>query len=119
MLASINSLKAKLGITGNEENDLLGAILGRSDAVAKRIMNRAIEAADYTEIADGHGEQIMQLKHFPVISLASIEFRDAPTDAWNTADPSGYSLKRETGEIRFPNLRLTRGFENVRIIYRA
>jgi hypothetical protein len=119
MLASIGSLKAKLGITGNEENDLLGAILGRSDAVAKRMMNREVEAADYTEITDGHGEQIIQLKHFPVISLASFEFRDAPTDTWNTAHPSEYSLKRETGEIRFPNLRLTRGFENIRIVYRA
>lgn len=119
MLASLNSLKSKLGITGNEEDDLLGAILGRSDAIAKRIMNRAIEAVNYTEIADGHGEQIMQLKHFPVITITSLKFRDTPAAAWKPVDHSDYSVKRETGEIRFPNLRLMRGFENVRITYRA
>lgn len=77
MLVSLDTLKTNLGITDASEDTVLTGVLTRSDALAKRIMGRTIEAVDYEEIVDGHGEQIIQLKNYPVITFTSIEYKDA------------------------------------------
>lgn len=119
MLVSLDTLKTNLGITDASEDTVLTGVLTRSDALAKRIMGRTIEAVDYEEIVDGHGEQIIQLKNYPVITFTSIEYKDAWVETWTAFNPIDYSVNNETWEVRFPYYRVMRGFGNIRISYRA
>ena len=100
MLVSLETLKEALKITETSEDAALLSVLERSEAVATRIMGRSVAAAEYEEILDGHGERTIILKNFPVLSVASLACLENGT--WTTVDPSGYSVSKPTGEIRFP-----------------
>ena len=117
MLATLQSLKNALNIQGTSEDEVLQDILDRSEAIAKRVMGRNVEAADYEEETDGHGEHILALRNFPVISVASVEFLENGT--WVVTDQKTYNVSKRTGEIRFPIAFVPRGFANVRVRYRA
>jgi len=96
---------------------VLQGILDRTEAIVIRTIGRKIEAADYEEIIDGHGEHILTLPNFPLISVTSVEY--LLNGVWNLIDPISYSPLNRTGDIRFPVMIVPRGFGNIRVIYRA
>lgn len=117
MLATLADLKTYLGISGTSEDAVLQIFLNRADAQAKRIIGRDIEKpqSNYAEETDGHGESILQVRNFPIISVVSVEFHDG--SSWQPVSSSEYSVKKSSGQIRFPYSSVPRGFGNVRITY--
>lgn len=115
MLATLDDLKNHLGITDSSEDAVLGSYLGSADSQAKRIIGRDVEKKTYEEELDGHGESVIQVRNFPIISIEFVKFFDG--NQWVTVDSSEYSVKKTSGLIRFRSLHVPRGFGNVSVKY--
>ena len=117
MLASLADLKTYLGVTDNSEDAVLTVFLNGADAYAKNRMGRDIEKGTdpIVEEMDGHGENVIQVRNWPIVSVASVEYNDLVS--WKPYDPSAYFVKKSTGQIRFPYFGTLRGFGNIRVTY--
>ena len=117
MIVTVETLKSILGIEWSSEDTLLQTILTNAQWLAEVTIGRPIEQATYSGIEmDWHGERIFFLKHYPIITFTSIEYRDWVT--WSAVTDE-YSVKKETGQVRFPYSIVPRGFDNVRVSYVA
>lgn len=117
MLATLADLKTYLGVTDNSEDAVLTVFLNRAIAQAKNVIGRDIEkpGSDYVEELDGHGENVIHVRNYPIISVASVEYFGGID--WIPFDPAFYSVKKKTGQIRFPYSQVPRGFGNIRVTY--
>jgi hypothetical protein len=66
-----------------------------ADGVSARVeqyIRRPFVSRSVTELRDGSGGQELQLRHFPVISVESAQYRFSLFDVWQTFDPTAYEL---------------------------
>lgn len=133
-LCTTANVKDYLGVTGSTDDTLIGTLITRAQAWMERYCNRVFEEAERTEIHNG-GSRTIQLKAFPVSSIASVSTLDNSGNA-TAMDSTIYRVNAESGvlsrttetddyyfadritginELRSP--RFPPGYQNIRVVY--
>lgn len=74
MIGTLQGLKDYLAIADDKGDGRLTTALGRGSDLVKAYCRRPLESATYTgELYDGSGTDTLQLRNFPIISLASLK----------------------------------------------
>ena len=120
-LCSLAAARAYVGVTdeGDTAHDSLltqiadGVSESFEQATGRRFVTRTL-----TEYHDGHGDAVLFLHYFPVISVTSIKVRRSPSDAaFETVDSASYRIALDRGAITFHDDHLDVGRSNVEVIY--
>lgn len=118
---SVDDLKEKLRITGNELNELLDLYLHTAELVCKQILGLEYiikPGADITEYQDGDTGQILYLRGYPISSFTSLKVNDEVIPAYTVYGTTGYVVNNtKKGIIKLTGYTLTKGFLNVEIVY--
>lgn len=125
-LISLDTLKEALEITGNEDDSLLRALINRATDIIESYCNgrRFISTAYTNEEYDGKGSDYLNLKHYPVTTLTSIDRRigDFANPSWGALSNSFYKLiddgERGPGQVYYSG-KFVRGVRNYRVTYTA
>ena len=101
-LATVANYKAWAGINGNGSDAAITLMLAQAEAMVRRYAGRDLtngfESASRTETYDGNGESVLQLREWPVASVATVEERDRG-GTWTTLDATEYRLDTRTGQL--------------------
>jgi hypothetical protein len=126
-LVSLSQLKVHLGVQSSADDVLLAGLISQiSRAICTYINRPFIWPRDVVDTFDGNGRARIQLRHWPVASVASVMINYQPVAAATAGGGSGWML--ESGDDEPPGamqmLRLQgdlfpRGLQNVSIAYRA
>jgi len=71
-LSTVTAIKAYLGITGTDDDDLLGTINTAVSRAIERSTGRKFHAANYSEWYDGRGSPRLMLNQAPIINVKRI-----------------------------------------------
>lgn len=71
-LTTLSNVKAKLGITSTDYDDVLQSLVEQVDALILKYLGRNIETAQYTEYPNGRGTRRIRLKQYPATSVSSV-----------------------------------------------
>jgi hypothetical protein len=115
-LTTKDKVKAHLGITGNDYNDLLDNLCNQITAFIEKVCgNRRFKETTYTnEIYDGDSfRNYLQLKQYPIIELIKIEYKE--NDVWKEYNPRDYEKYESMIYFYYPQP----GKKNIRISYKA
>lgn len=66
------NVKLLLGISGEDQDDLLDYLIAEADVIISNYLDRRIEQATYTEFYSGNGKQSLFLNNYPVTSITSV-----------------------------------------------
>lgn len=101
-LATVANYKAWAGINGTGNDAAITLMLAQAEAMVRRYAGRDLtngfESAARTETYDGNGESVLQLREWPVTSVATVEERDRG-GTWTTLDATEYRLDTRTGQL--------------------
>jgi len=121
-LVNLADMKEALGITDNSQDSLLTNLINRAtDIIEKYCNGRRFASTIYTnEEYDGKGSDYLNLKHYPVITLTSIDGRsgDFSSPSWSALDDAFYKSIDNAGQIYYSG-GFTRGVRNYRVNYTA
>jgi len=117
MLASLTDLKARLKITGTDQDSFLTTLLTNASEMLKSWIGREIEAADYDEYYDG-GKGYIILKHWPVNSLTALKEVWASGEETDV-DSTDYVLYSESGLIVLRSGSFVDRLQGVHVQYNA
>lgn len=113
MIATLEQLKAYLGITGTSQDVILNILLNASNQMIETYIGRKIPADDYIEIINWNAQNEIVLKNYPVNTLTSIE-------VWWWDDfeeiSKWFVLEEKIWRIFFSHP-IQRGFQNYKITY--
>jgi hypothetical protein len=126
-LVSLTALKAHLGVQSSADDILLSSMIGQISRAICTYLNRAfLWPRDVADIFDGNGRNRIQLRNWPVISIASLTVDGQPVP--QSTDGQSYGWMLEPGDDDPPGamqmlmLRagcFPRGWQNVVVQYRA
>jgi len=126
-LVTLGALKAHLGVQSSADDILLSSMLSQISRAICTWLNRAfIWPRDVTDIFDGNGRNRIQLRNWPVISIAALTVDGRPVA--QSTDGHGFGWLLEPGDDEPPGamqmvmLRggvFPRGWHNVSVQYRA
>ncbi|MCW2275051.1 hypothetical protein GJ654_09995 [Rhodoblastus acidophilus] len=126
-LVSLSALKAHLGVQSSADDILLSSMISQISRAICTWLNRAfLWPRDVTDIFDGNGRNRIQLRNWPVVSVASVSI-DGQAIPQST-DGRGFGWLLEPGDDEPPGamqmimLRsgvFPRGWQNVTVAYRA
>lgn len=118
-LVTFANAKSYLGLV-DSQSTLAGLLI---TAVSKRVIaltRRKIYAADYTEYIDGHGDDIIILKQYPVNSITNIYLDSGRTFAAASAlETTDYYLNSDEGIIQLYSKTTARGSKTIKVAYNA
>lgn len=129
-IITTSEYKTYAGITGSSYDTVLGELIDNAEAKVERYCDRTFAQATFTETIDGSGNELLQLRNYPVTDpVTSVEFRTG-VSSWTTVDSTGYYLKATIGQLVQSSgvpvwsggtlgIRAAwpEGHENVRVIY--
>jgi hypothetical protein len=104
----------------SSQSTLAGLLITAISDRVKALTRRTITAADYTEYIDGHGDNIILLRQYPVNSVTNIyldgdrAFADASALA-----STDYYLNEDTGIIELYSKTTAEGAKTVKVSYNA
>lgn len=101
-LATVANYKAWAGINGTGNDAAITLMLAQAEAMVRRYAGRDLtngfESANRTETYDGNGAAVLQLREWPVTSVATVEERDR-AGTWTTLDTDEYRVDTRTGQL--------------------
>ncbi|WP_264596535.1 head-tail connector protein [Rhodoblastus acidophilus] len=126
-LVSLSALKAHLGIQSSADDILLSSMISQISRAICTWLNRAfLWPRDVTDIFDGNGRNRIQLRNWPVVSVASVSIDGQKIPQSSDGQSSGWVLEpgddEPPGAMQMVMLRggvFSRGWQNVAIAYRA
>jgi len=125
-LVNLADTKETLGITDNIQDSLLTNLINRATDIIERYCNgRRFASTVYTnEEYDGKGSDYLNVKHYPITTLTSIDGRsgDFSNPNWSSLDDALYKLIDDgtsgPGQIYYSG-RFIKGVRNYRVSYTA
>jgi len=99
-LVTLDNVKTFLGITNNEQDDVLNMLIDQVSKLIETKTGRTFEQTTYTnEEYDGTGTRELKLKH--IITFTRLQKNNAVDnrDDWETIDEKDYWVDTETGII--------------------
>ena len=121
-LVSLADVKEALGILDNSQDSYLTNLINRAtDIIEKYCNGRRFKETTYTnETYDGNGSQFLNLKHYPISAITSLQWRsgDFSSNNWDSIDSSMYTYLDIEGEIYYTGV-FSRGIRNYRVSYTA
>jgi len=125
-LVTLAAVKTYLGISGTDDDDLLNALIGGVSKAIKNYCQDNIASDTYTEYYDGPANNIIILKHRPIISITGSEegvWDDLNTD-YEDGDKLDYSdddfyYYAEEGMIVGRDHTFNVGRKNIKVVYKA
>lgn len=126
-LVSLSALKAHLGVQSSADDILLSSMISQISRAICTWLNRAfLWPRDVTDIFDGNGRNRIQLRNWPVVSVASVSIDGQSIPQSSDGRSFGWLLEpgddEPPGAMQFVMLRggvFARGWQNVAIAYRA
>jgi len=134
-MLKIDDLKAWLGVTTGNEDDLLGKLITNiSQRILTLISRDSILSSSYTETYDGSGTQMQALLHYPITAVSSLKVNNAPIVASPDGVQSGFTFDKYAlkliGDVTGSGWALApgfygapytfiKGFQNVVVTYTA
>jgi hypothetical protein len=126
-LVSLAQLKAHLGVQSSADDILLASMIGQISRAICTYLNRPfIWPRDVVDMFDGNGRVKIQLRHWPVVSVASVSIEGRPVPQANSEFGAGWTIdagdEEPPGAMQMLMLRggiFSRGWQNVSIAYRA
>jgi len=120
-------VKARLSNYQDEWDELVDDVVRQASARIETYCERVFGRATYTqEIYDGvnsNGQPVQRLflKQFPVVSIATLEYRSskAATDTWAAYNAYDYDIDLPAGILTLVGDTFPSGLRNVRITYVA
>ena len=120
-------VKARLSNYQDEWDELVDDVVRQASARIETYCERVFGRATYTqEIYDGvnsNGQPVQRLflKQFPVVSIATLEYRSskAATDTWAAYNAYDYDIDLPAGILTLVGDTFPAGLRNVRITYTA
>lgn len=126
-LISMAQLKAHLGVQSSSDDLLLAGLISQiSRAICSYVNRPFIWPRNVVDTYDGNGRTALQLRNWPVVSIASVSIDGQPVAQAQNLAGIGWTL--EAGDLEPPGaiqriiLRgqsFSRGWQNVSIAYRA
>lgn len=71
-LTTLTALKTHLGVTGTSQDAFLTQLLTAVQACFLRLIDRQLEATNYTDYYSGNGTAVLRLREYPVIAVTSV-----------------------------------------------
>jgi uncharacterized phiE125 gp8 family phage protein len=96
MLATVDQLKAELGISGSSQDDRLSLLLAAASSAIEGHCGRTFARASITEQISPRGRQTINLARYPIASIASVTMGTATITDYQRDDEAG-QLWREGG----------------------
>lgn len=126
-LLSLTQLKAHLGVQSNGDDILLASLISQiSRAIASYISRPFIWPRDVVDTFDGNGRAKIQLRNWPVISVASVLIDGQAVPEAQSPSSAGWSVEASDDEppgamqmVMLRGASFSRGWQNVSIAYRA
>jgi len=126
-LVSLSQLKVHLGVQSSADDDLLAGLISQISRAICTYLNRPfIWPRDVVDTFDGNDRTRIQLRHWPVVSVALVTINDQPFAAAAAGSGLGWMLEPGDDEppgamqmLRLSGAHFPRGLQNVRIAYRA
>ena len=126
-LVSLAQLKAHLGVQSSADDILLASMISQISRAICTYLNRPfVWPRDVVDMFDGNGRVKVQLRHWPVVSVASVSIDGRPVPRATSESDSGWILEAgddaPPGAMQMLMLRggiFSRGWQNVSIAYRA
>lgn len=118
-LVTFVNAKSYLGLVDSQSTLAGFLITAISDRVTS-LTRRKLYAADYTEYLDGHGDNIILLKQYPVNSVTNIYLDGDRAFADSSAlAETDYYLNEDTGIIELYSKTTAEGAKTVKVVYNA
>jgi hypothetical protein len=120
MLIDITMVKEFLGIIPPTDDNVLLPLVKSAQVLAESYCDRVLEGSTFIEFHDGDGVDIIQLRIFPVVSIASIydDFdRVYPVDS--LISPTNYTFFPATGLVTLIGLVFHKYTNNIKVTYDA
>jgi hypothetical protein len=126
-LISLAQLKAHLGVQSSGDDIVLSALISQiSRAIAAYLNRPFLWPRDVVDVFDGNGRDRIQLRHWPVVSVASVNVNGlivppaaAPQSAGWLLEPSDLEPPGAMQQVILQGGVFPRGWQNVSIAYRA
>jgi len=126
-LVSLSALKAHLGVQSSADDILLSSMISQISRAICTWLNRAfLWPRDVTDIFDGNGRNRIQLRNWPVVSIASVIVDGQKIPQSTDGQSFGWMLEpgdeEPPGALQMLMLRggvFARGWQNLAIAYRA
>lgn len=126
-LVSLAQLKAHLGVQSSADDILLASMIGQISRAICTYLNRPfLWPRDVVDMFDGNGRAKIQLRHWPVVSVASVSIDGRPVQPSTSEFGAGWTIEagddEPPGAMQMLMLRsgsFSRGWQNVSIAYRA
>lgn len=110
-------LKAWLGVTGADDDQLLGDLERRMVARVEAHTGRYLgEPQEFIQVLDGLNRERLWLRDEPIGEL-EVSLRSSPTESWVPLDTAG--IEREGRAVYLKSGRWPSGRRNVRAVYTA
>lgn len=118
-ITTLANVKDWLDIPADQTDDdaLLGRLITAASGWLESWLNRRILLADYAELRDGSGGATLSLKHYPVVSVASVEIDGRIVPAAVSATAPGWRVVGR--RLTLYGYAFTRGVGNVAVAYTA
>jgi len=101
-LTSTANVKVYLGISGSDDDTLIGQLIGRATDAIQAFCHRTFGSTTYTEYHDGRGESKIVLEHRPIISVASVyDDLDRQFGPETLIDSDDYVIREDEGIIEW------------------
>jgi len=109
-----------LGITPAVNSDVMRRLINAVTALIEKTLRREFKQRTYTETYDGSGGGSLFLKHFPIISVTSVERLDEDGTTADTLTTSDYWSVDAIGEIRAKTaVAFWKADQNYKVVYSA
>jgi Phage gp6-like head-tail connector protein len=126
-LVSLAQLKAHLGVQSSADDILLASMIGQISRAICTYLNRPfVWPRDVVDMFDGNGRVKMQLRHWPVVSIASVSVDGRLVPPATSEFACGWTIEagddEPPGAMQMLMLRgaiFSRGWQNVSVAYRA
>lgn len=120
-LTTLAAVKTYLGITDSTSDTELTALITQVSAAIRTDTSRdLVPVTQYTAILNGHDKNVVFLKNYPIISVASVNIDGNSIPVMPEASNSpgrGYAFDDDNVELRGYIFR--KGMKNVKIVYTA
>ena len=121
-LTTLTKVKAYLGITGSDDDTLLGTLIDAASKAIKQYCKDNISETTYTEYYDGPRTNELALRHRPIVSITDIwddPDRDFTDDDKLDYSDDDYVYYADEGIVKGYAHLFYEGSKNIKITYTA
>lgn len=91
---------SRYGQLADQIDGRLSDIIEQAESYVESVVDRTLSRETHVEIAE-KGRESVFLRHSPVISVSTVEYRSTHSDTWSPVNPSTYRVLEDLGIIEF------------------